>query len=94
MIVSFGDKRTAKVWDGEIVKSLSLDIQHKARIKLRMIYASQDVNDLRVPPGNRLESLSGDWKGWNSIRINKQWRIVFQWKENNAHEVQIIDYHK
>ena len=93
MIKSFGDKETEKVWKGEFSKKLPSEIQQIGRRKLRMINNSQDVNDLQIPPGNRLEKLSGDLEGFWSIRINKQWRIIFQWESGNAEEVKIIDYH-
>ena len=93
MIRSFGDKETEKVWKGEFSKKLPNEIQQIGRRKLRMINNSQDVNDLQIPPGNRLEKLSGDLEGFWSIRINKQWRIIFEWESGNAEEVKIIDYH-
>jgi toxin HigB-1 len=92
MVVSFGSKETEKVWRGEYVKRLPKEIQHIGRRKLRMINNSQNWSDLRIPPSNRLEKLKGT--EFYSIRINDQWRIIFRWDENNAHEVQIIDYHK
>jgi len=93
MIVSFGNSETEKVWDGERVKKLPIEIQHIGRRKLRMLNNSTDLADLRIPPSNRLEKLSGIWKGFYSIRINDQWRIIFQWNAGNAYEVEIIDYH-
>ena len=72
MIKSFGDKETEKVWNGQFSKKLPNDIQPTARRKLRMINNAQDINDLRVPPGNRLEKLKGDLKAYYSIRINEQ----------------------
>ena len=93
MIVSFGDKETEKIWKGQYSKKFPPNIQPKARRKLRMIHNAQDINDLRVPPGNRLEKLSGDLEGYWSIRINKRWRIIFQWINDDAYEVEIIDYH-
>ena len=93
MIVSFGDKTTQKIWDGEWVKGFSTDIQETARRKLRMLNNSFSLIDLKVPPSNRLEKLSGGLKGYYSIRINDQWRIIFKWQENNAAEVEILDYH-
>lgn len=94
MIKSFGDKETEKVWSGTRSKKLPNEIQEIARRKLRMLNNSVDVADLRIPPSNRLEKLSGNLKAFHSIRINKQWRIVFKWNNGNASEVQIIDYHK
>lgn len=93
MIKSFGSKETEKVWNGIRSKKLPLECQKIARRKLRMINSSIDINDLRVPPANRLEKLSGNLSEFHSIRINKQWRIIFKWSNGNAHEVEIIDYH-
>ena len=92
MIVSFGSKETEKIWDGERVKRIPPEIQQIGRRKLRMINNSQNVSDLRIPPSNRLEKLKGKVKNFYSIRINDQWRIVFKWVSNDAHEVKIIDY--
>ena len=93
MIVSFGDKDTQKIWEGVRVKSLSKEIQEIARRKLRMLNNSVDVNDLMIPPSNRLEKLKGNLKNYYSIRINNQWRVIFKWNNGNATEVSIIDYH-
>lgn len=93
MIVSFEDKETEKIWDGIRSSKLPHEIQEIARRKLRMLNNSQSINDLRIPPANRLEKLSGDLTGFYSIRINIQWRIIFRWQDGNCHEVQIIDYH-
>ena len=93
MIISFGDKETKKIWDGERVKGLSAEIQNVARRKLRMLNNSIDLNDLMIPPSNRLEKLKGDLKEFYSIRINNQWRIIFKWNNSNAELVEIIDYH-
>jgi len=94
MIVNFGSKWTEKVWIGERVSKWPLEIQEVGRRKLRMLNNSQNIADLRIPPSNRLEKLSGNLKGFYSIRINDQWRIVFKWTDGNAFEVKIIDYHK
>jgi proteic killer suppression protein len=94
MIVSFGSKDTEKIWQGERVKKIPLEIQRVGRRKLRMLNNSQNLSDLRIPPSNRLERLKGKEKDFYSIRINNQWRIVFKWENNHAHEVEIIDYHK
>ncbi len=91
MIVSFGSKDTEKIWLGERVKIIPIDIQHVGRRKLRMLNNAQNLMDLRIPPSNRLEKLQGT--DFYSIRINDQWRIVFRWDENNAHEVEMMDYH-
>jgi len=94
MIVSFGSKDTEKIWRGERVKKISYELQIIARRKLRMINNSQNINDLKIPPSNHLEKLKGRLKDFYSVRINNQWRIIFIWKNNNAHRVEIIDYHK
>jgi len=93
MIVSFGDKTTQKIWDGERVKGFSIDIQDVARRKLRMLNNSVDIKDLMIPPSNRLEKLKGRLKDFYSIRVNNQWRIIFRWDNGNAYDVQLIDYH-
>ena len=93
MIKSFGDKETEKIWDGILSRKLTTEIQNVARRKLRMINNSQNVVDLRVPPANHLEKLIGNLSGLYSIRINNQWRIIFKWENDNAFEVQIVDYH-
>ncbi|PVY38032.1 type II toxin-antitoxin system RelE/ParE family toxin [Pontibacter virosus] len=93
MIISFGSKETEKIWNGERVVKLPLEIQTIGRRKLRMLNNSQDIADLRIPPSNRLEKLSGNLKEFYSIRINSQWRIIFQWSNGQASEVEIIDYH-
>jgi proteic killer suppression protein len=93
MIVSFGSKDTEKIWKGERVKRLPLEIQQLGRRKLRMLNNSQSVLDLRIPPSNRLEKLSGKRSEFYSIRINDQWRIIFKWENNSAFDVEIIDYH-
>ncbi len=93
MIKSFHSKETEKIWRGEISTKLPTDIQIKARMKLRMINNSISLNDLRIPLSNKLETLKGDRKGQNSIRVNDQWRICFVWKEGNAYNVEIVDYH-
>ena len=93
MIISFKDRDAEKIWNGNVSTKLPFEIQHTVRRKLRMINNSQDINDLRVPPGNRLEKLMGDLKNRYSIRINDQWRIVFLWVGNNSSEIEIIDYH-
>ena len=93
MIKTFADKETKKVWNGEFSTKLPNEIQRIARRKLRMINNSQSINDLRIPPANKLEKLKGDLKGIYSIRINKQWRITFKWTNQNAEQLKIEDYH-
>jgi addiction module HigA family antidote len=94
MIRSFKSKETEKVWNGERSGKLPIEVQRTGRRKLRMINNSVDIEDLRIPPANRLEKLTGDLKEHYSIRINDQWRIIFKWSEGHAFNVQIIDYHK
>jgi len=91
MIVSFGSKETGKVWEGEQVRKLPIEIQNVGRRKLRMLNNSQNVDDLRIPPSNRLEKLKGN--DFYSIRINDQWRIIFRWENNQSYDVEIVDYH-
>ena len=93
MIISFGSKETEKIWNGERVAKLPMEIQTIGRRKLRMLNNSQDIADLRIPPSNRLEKLAGNLKEFYSIRINTQWRIIFQWSNGQASEVEILDYH-
>lgn len=93
MIKTFGDKESEKVWNGIRSKKLPNEIQEIARRKLRMIHNAQNVNDLRIPPANRLEKLKGDLKAYFSIRINSQWRIIFKWINNDAYDIEITDYH-
>ena len=92
MIISFKCKQTEKVFNREYSRKF-VNIQKKGYIKLVMINSSGSINDLRNPPSNHLEELSGDRKGQYSIRINKQWRICFEWDGMNVHDVEIIDYH-
>ncbi|MFT7613544.1 MAG: proteic killer suppression protein [Parvicellaceae bacterium] len=93
MIKSFGNKETEKVWIGNRSKKLPFEVQNIGRRKLRMINNAVDINDLRIPPANKLEKLKGNLKEYHSIRINKQWRIIFIWENGNAFEVEICDYH-
>jgi proteic killer suppression protein len=94
MIISFGSKDTRCIWHGERVKKFSLPVQEAGRRKLRMLNNSQDIKDLTMPPSNKLEKLKGNLKDYYSIRINDKWRIIFKWKNGNAFDVEIIDYHK
>ena len=94
MIIDFSSKDTEKIWLGERVKKIPNEIQEIGRRKLRMLNNSQNLMDLRIPPSNRLEKLSGDSKEFYIIQINDQWRVVFTWSEGNASEVSIMDYHK
>jgi toxin HigB-1 len=94
MITSFGSKETEKIWNGDRVKNLPQEIQQIGRRKLRMLNNSQNLIDLKVPPSNKLEKLSGKMSAFYSIRINDQWRIVFKWDDGNSSDVTIMDYHK
>jgi len=94
MIRSFGSKETEKIWNGVRSKKIPPEVQKVGRRKLRMINNSIDINDLRIPPSNRLEKLKGNLKDYHSIRINDQWRIIFRWEAGHAQEVEIADYHK
>ena len=93
MIETYGDRKTAAVSRGETPKGFPSDIINIARRKLRMVDAAVRLEDMLVPPGNRLEALTGDRKGQHSIRINDQWRICFIWTGSAAREVEIVDYH-
>ncbi|GAA4406284.1 type II toxin-antitoxin system RelE/ParE family toxin [Quisquiliibacterium transsilvanicum] len=93
MITSFADKRTAAIFDGHEVRGLPREMQGAARRKLKMTDAAPSIATLRVPPGNRLETLKGDRRGQWSIRVDGQWRICFRWKDGNALDVEIADYH-
>lgn len=93
MIVNFDDKETEKIWAGLQSKKLPFEMQNVARRKLRMLNSAQNITDLKIPPANRLEKLKGNLKDYHSIRINNQRRIIFEWKDENAHKVKIIDYH-
>ncbi len=93
VIKSFADKEAEKIWIGTQSRKLPANIQNVARRKLRMINNAQNINDLRIPPANHLEKLMGNLEGFYSIRINKQWRVIFKWKNDNAIEIQIVDYH-
>jgi proteic killer suppression protein len=93
MIRSFAGREAEQIWRGVRSKRLPDDIQRSALRKLDLLDAAATVEDLRVPPGNRLEQLKGDLKGFWSIRINQQWRIIFRWVNGHAEDVEIIDYH-
>ncbi|MSP76333.1 MAG: type II toxin-antitoxin system RelE/ParE family toxin [Rhodospirillaceae bacterium] len=94
MIASFRDTETARIWRGERSRHLPSDIQNVALRKLRLLNQSRDLNDLRVPPGNRLEALRADRSGQHSIRINDQQRICFIWTAGGPIDVEIVDYHR
>ena len=103
MIKSFGDKATSDLFHGialrgtdvssSKVRKLPTQILESTTYKLDILNAATSLDDLRSPPGNRLEALRGDYKGFHSIRINAQWRIVFRWQDSSAHDVAIVDYH-
>lgn len=93
MIRSFRCAETESIWRGVRSKRLPPEMQSVARRKLRMLNNAVDLNDLRVPPANRLEALKGERKGQHSIRINCQWRICFLWRDANAEQVEIVDSH-
>jgi proteic killer suppression protein len=93
VIKSFADKRTAAIFAGYAVRGLPLQIQGRARAKLLAVDAAKRLDDLRVPPGNRLEALHGDRQGQHSIRINDQWRLCFEWRDGEAWDVEVADYH-
>ena len=94
MIKSFADKSAEELFKRNKVRKLPSTIVKVAYRKLLILDAAESTEDLKVPPGNRFEKLSGNLSGKYSIRINDQWRIIFSWKQNNAYEVEIIDYHK
>jgi proteic killer suppression protein len=93
VIKSFKDKETERIFKRFYSKKFPVDIQRAALRKLRMLNRAEDLSDLRVPPGNRLEALKGQRKGQHSIRINDQWRICFIWQDKDALDVEITDYH-
>ena len=93
MIKSFACKETKKLFNREFSRKLPQDIQRAARRKLEILDAAEVLQDLRIPPSNRLEKLSGDRKGQYSIRINDRWRICFEWRRGDAYNVEIVDYH-
>ncbi|MCX6934395.1 MAG: type II toxin-antitoxin system RelE/ParE family toxin [Verrucomicrobia bacterium] len=93
MIKSFADAETEKLFAGSASRHLPPDIQRTARRKLLQLDASDRLDIMRLPPGNRLEALKGSRRGQHSIRINDQWRLCFRWAGEDAHEVEIVDYH-
>jgi proteic killer suppression protein len=93
MITSFRCKETRGIWDGKASRSLPRDIQERALRKLRQLDAARNLEDLKHPPSNHLEALRGDRKGQMSIRINSQWRVCFVWRNGDAEQVEIVDYH-
>lgn len=93
MIRSFGSKDTERIWHEQYVKRVDRAVQRATLRKLELIHAANDVEDLRVPPGNRLERLAGDRRGQYSIRVNAQWRLCFVWRKGGAEDVELVDYH-
>ena len=93
VIKSFADKRTEQIHSGERVKRLDAHLQKQVLRRLRYIDAAERIEDLKVPPSNKLEKKEGHLQGFYAVWVNKQWRIVFRWLESAAHDVQLIDYH-
>ncbi|HEY3173902.1 MAG TPA: type II toxin-antitoxin system RelE/ParE family toxin [Thermoanaerobaculia bacterium] len=93
MIRSFRDSEAKRIFEREVSRRFPRNLQRVALRKLVMLDAAESLQDLRVPPGNRLEKLSGDRKGQHSIRINDQWRICFEWRDGDTYQVEIADYH-
>lgn len=93
VIRSFGSKATEQIWGEQFVKSIDRQVQRAVLRKLEVLHAAATVEDLRIPPGNRLEQLKGDRKGQHSIRVNDQWRICFVWRDGGADDVELVDYH-
>ena len=93
MIKSFGNAAAKAAWDRRFVKGYPNDVMRVANRKLTQIHNARSLDDLRAPPGNRLEALAGDRKDQHSIRINDQWRVCFRWSDGDAHDVEVVDYH-
>lgn len=93
MIRSFKSRETERLWQGQPSRKFPADVQDRALRKLRQLDAASTMDDLKNPPGNRLEALKGNLKGWWSIRVNDQWRICFRWSEGDALDVEMVDYH-
>ncbi|NDZ94036.1 type II toxin-antitoxin system RelE/ParE family toxin [Streptomyces sp. SID6673] len=93
MIRSFGSKEAERIWHEQYVKRVDRTVQRATLRKLELVHAAKDVEDLRIPPGNRLERLVGDRRRQHSIRVNAQWRICFVWSEGGAEDVELVDYH-
>jgi toxin HigB-1 len=94
VIRSLADKRTAAVWADKMPKGFPADLAKRARLKLRVLAAAHELEDLRQPPGNNLEALKDDRLGQHSIRVSGKWRLCFVWREGEAFDVEIVDYHK
>ena len=96
MIRSFGNQLTEDLFEDEVTKhtrSFPPELRRIARRKILYLHDADELMDLKVPPGNRLEALKREWKGYHAIRINNQWRLVFRWEDGNAHDAQVVDYH-
>ena len=93
MIKTWADREAENIFNNEVSRRLGLQLSKVARRKLKMLNAATNVTDLRVPPGNRLEALKGDRKGQHSIRVNDQYRVCFRWRNGDAFDVEIVDYH-
>ncbi|MDV7341818.1 type II toxin-antitoxin system RelE/ParE family toxin [Terasakiella sp. A23] len=93
MIKSFSDKCTEQIFNGQRIKRIDADLQKKVLRRLRYIHAANRIDDLRIPPSNKLEKKEGKLRDFYAIWVDKQWRIIFKWIDNEAHEVSLIDYH-
>lgn len=96
MIASFANRLAEDLFEdrkSKAVRAFPAELHRKARMKLLYLHDAGELNDMKVPPGNRLEALKGDRAGFHSVRINDQWRLIFRWKDGNAHDVSIEDYH-
>jgi len=94
MIRTFSDKRTEQIFEGIVVKRFDISLQKKALRRLRYIDAAEKIDDLRILPSNKLEKKGGDLRAFYAIWVDTQWRIIFRWKNGNADDVQLVDYHK
>lgn len=93
MIRSFRDRESRGIFLGRYSHQLPTDVQRKAERKLKMLHAAQSLQDLLIPPGNRLEKLRGDRIGQYSVRVDRRWRVCFRWRDQNAYDVEVVDYH-
>jgi len=93
VILSFKDKESEKIWNSEFTKKFPIEIQKKAKMKLELLNAAKKLEELKIPPSNRLHILHGDRKGQQSISVNDQFRICFVWENGNACNVEVVDYH-
>ena len=93
MITTFADKETERIWSGRVSRKLPVDIQPRALNKLAMIDAAESLDDLKLPPSNRLHALTDDREGQHSVSINMKWRICFVWKDGNAYDVEVTNHY-